>query len=70
MLPWHLYIEAEPVIRNVILISLFSRDDLDEIGLEEPFANRLRSMLHQKGFPVGETYQTEGELEKLIMGIA
>ena len=45
---------------------LFSRDDLDEIGLEEPFANRLRSMLHQKGFPVGETYQTEGELEKLL----
>ena len=45
---------------------LFSRDDLDEIGLEEPFANRLRSILHQKGFPVGETYQTEGELEKLL----
>ena len=45
---------------------LFSRDDLDEIGLEEPFANRLRSMLHQKDFPVGETYQTEGELEKLL----
>ena len=45
---------------------LFSRDDLEKIGLEEPFANQLRSMLHQKGFPVGETYQTEGELEKRL----
>ena len=45
---------------------LFSRDDLDKIGLEEPFANQLRSMLYQKGFPVGETYQTEGELEKRL----
>ena len=42
---------------------LFSRDDLDQIGLDEPFANQLRGSLRETGYQLPDGYLTEGELE-------
>ena len=42
---------------------LFSRDDLDQIGLDEPFANQLRESLRETGYQLPDGYLTEGELE-------
>ena len=42
---------------------LFSRDDLDQIGLDEPFTNRLRESLREAGYQLPDGYLTEGELE-------
>lgn len=42
---------------------LFSRDDLDQIGLDDPFANQLKHSLSQNGYDLPENYLTESELE-------
>ena len=42
---------------------LFSRDDLDQIGLDEPFTNQLRESLRETGYRLPDGYLTEGELE-------
>ena len=42
---------------------LFSRADLDQIGLDEPFANQLRESLRETGYQLPDGYLTEGELE-------
>ncbi len=42
---------------------LFSRDDLDQIGLDEPFTNQLRESLRETGYQLPDGYLTEGELE-------
>lgn len=42
---------------------LFSRNDLDQIGLDDPFANQLKHSLSQNGYDVPENYLTESELE-------
>ena len=42
---------------------LFSRDDLDQIGLDNPFTNQLRESLKKSGYQVPDNYLTEGELE-------
>ena len=42
---------------------LFSRDDLDQIGLDEPFTNQLRESLRETGYQLPDSYLTEGELE-------
>lgn len=42
---------------------LFSRDDLDQIGLDEPFANQLKESLRETGYQLPDGYLTEGELE-------
>ena len=42
---------------------LFSRNDLDQIGLEDPFANQLKHSLSQNGYDLPENYLTESELE-------
>lgn len=42
---------------------LFSRDDLDQIGLDEPFANQLRGSLRETGYQLPDGYLTERELE-------
>ena len=42
---------------------LFSRDDLDQIGLDEPFTNQLRESLRETGYQLLDGYLTEGELE-------
>ena len=42
---------------------LFSRNDLDQIGLDDPFANQLKHSLSQNGYDLPEDYLTESELE-------
>ena len=42
---------------------LFSRNDLDQIGLYDPFANQLKHSLSQNGYDLPENYLTESELE-------
>ena len=42
---------------------LFSRNDLDQIGLDNPFANQLKHSLSQNGYGLPENYLTESELE-------
>ena len=42
---------------------LFSRTDLDQIGLDDPFANQLKHSLSQNGYDLPENYLTESELE-------
>lgn len=42
---------------------LFSRNDLDQIGLDDPFANQLKNSLNQHGYDLPENYLTESELE-------
>ncbi|CAK1609723.1 MULTISPECIES: energy-coupling factor ABC transporter ATP-binding protein [Streptococcus] len=42
---------------------LFSRADLDQIGLDEPFTNQLRESLREAGYQLPDGYLTEGELE-------
>ena len=42
---------------------LFSRTDLDQIGLDEPFTNQLRESLRETGYQLPDGYLTEGELE-------
>ena len=42
---------------------LFSRNDLDKIGLDDPFANQLKHFLSQSGYDLPEHYLTESELE-------
>ncbi|VJV05136.1 ABCtransporter ATP-binding protein cobalt transport [Streptococcus pneumoniae] len=42
---------------------LFSRNDLDQIGLDDSFANQLKKSLSQNGYDLPENYLTESELE-------
>ncbi|HHK7097200.1 ABCtransporter ATP-binding protein cobalt transport [Streptococcus pneumoniae] len=42
---------------------LFSRNDLDQIGLDDPFANQLKKSLSQNDYDLPENYLTESELE-------
>ena len=42
---------------------LFSRNDLAQIGLDDPFANQLKNSLSQNGYDLPENYLTESELE-------
>ena len=42
---------------------LFSRNDLDQIGLDDPFSNQLKNSLNQHGYDLPENYLTESELE-------
>ena len=42
---------------------LFSRNDLDKVGLDDPFANQLKHFLSQSGYDLPEHYLTESELE-------
>ena len=42
---------------------LFSRNDLDQIGLDDPFSNQLKHSLSQNGYDLPKNYLTESELE-------
>lgn len=42
---------------------LFFRNDLDQIGLDDPFANQVKYSLSQNGYDLPENYLTESELE-------
>ena len=45
---------------------LFSRADLDQIGLDDPFTNQLRESLRETGYQLPDGYLTEGELEEKL----
>ena len=45
---------------------LFSRNDLDQIGLDDPFANQLKNSLSQNGYDLPGNYLTESELENKL----
>ena len=45
---------------------LFSRSDLDQIGLDQPFVNRLKESLRTSGLKLPEYYLTEEELEEAL----
>jgi len=42
---------------------LFSRTDLEDLGLDEPFTNQVKSTLFKLGFQLPEYYLTEKELQ-------
>ena len=45
---------------------LFSRPDLDQIGLDQPFVNQLRQSLIDGGLNLQNSYITEEELEEAL----
>ena len=47
---------------------LFSRSDLDQIGLDQPFVNQLKESLRTSGLNLPEFYLTEEELEEAFIG--
>lgn len=42
---------------------LFSREDLEELGLDQPFVNQVKFALNQMGFSLSKHYVTEQELQ-------
>jgi len=42
---------------------LFSREDLEELGLDQPFVNQAKAALRQSGLPLPDSYLTEKELQ-------
>lgn len=42
---------------------LFSREDLEELGLDQPFVNQVKAALCQSGLPLPDSYLTEKELQ-------
>ena len=42
---------------------LFSREDLEELGLDQPFVNQVKVALHQSGLSLPDSYLTEKELQ-------
>lgn len=42
---------------------LFSREDLEELGLDQPFVNQVKVALRQSGLPLPDSYLTEKELQ-------
>ena len=42
---------------------LFSREDLEELGLDQPFVNQVKAALRQSGFSLPGSYLTEKELQ-------
>ena len=45
---------------------LFSRSDIDKIGLDQPFVNQLRQSLRESGLNLPDSYMTEDELEEAL----
>ena len=42
---------------------LFSREDLEELGLDQPFVNQVKAALRQSGLPLPDSYLTEKEFQ-------
>lgn len=42
---------------------LFSREDLEELGLDQPFVNQVKAALRQSGLSLPDSYLTEKELQ-------
>ena len=45
---------------------LFSRSDIDKIGLDQPFVNQLRQSLRESGLNLPDLYMIEDELEEAL----
>lgn len=48
---------------------LFSREDLVELGLDQPFVNQVKAALRQSGLPLPDTYLTEKELQDQLWAL-
>ncbi len=48
---------------------LFSREDLEELGLDQPFVNQVKAALCQSGFPLPDSYLTEKELQDQLWAL-
>lgn len=48
---------------------LFSREDLEELGLDQPFVNQVKEALSQSGFSLPDTYLTEKELQDQLWAL-
>ena len=48
---------------------LFSREDLEELGLDQPFVNQVKAALRQSGLPLPDSYLTEKELQDQLWAL-
>lgn len=48
---------------------LFSREDLEELGLDQPFVNQVKAALCQSGFSLADSYLTEKELQDQLWAL-
>ena len=48
---------------------LFSREDLEELGLDQPFVNQVKAALCQSGLPLPDSYLTEKELQDKLWAL-
>lgn len=48
---------------------LFSREDLEELGLDQPFVNQVKAALRQSGLPLPDSYLTEKELKDQLWAL-
>ena len=48
---------------------LFSREDLEELGLDQPFVNQVKTTLRQSGLPLPDSYLTEKELKDQLWAL-
>ena len=48
---------------------LFSREDLEELGLDQPFVNQVKAALRQSGFSLPGSYSTEKELQDQLWAL-
>ena len=48
---------------------LFSREDLEELGLDQPFVNQVKEVLRQSGLPLPDSYLTEKELQDQLWAL-
>ena len=48
---------------------LFSREDLEELGLDQPFVNQVKVALRQSGLSMPDSYLTEKELQDQLWAL-
>ena len=48
---------------------LFSREDLEELGLDQPFVNQVKAALRQSRLPLPDSYLTEKELKDQLWAL-
>ena len=48
---------------------LFSREDLEELGLDQPFVNQVKTALRQSGLSLPDSYLTEKELQDQLWAL-
>ena len=48
---------------------LFSREDLEELGLDHPFVNQVKAALRQSGLSLPDSYLTEKELQDQLWAL-